>query len=268
MPASIALGYALCVLPRGLAFVFLLVFAACGAFGEGIDPASANDAGSDATQDGPADGGVLDGGDDGPKRDGSSSCQVVADETFDDMTSNSRWTFLGSAKVSNGELELVPNATNQTGAIWMDVTVPAGSVIRATYRTKIAPAEGADGLAFVWSTTKNPALGGTAGDYGACGGGADGVAVVVESFAEEVRLINVASSCEDKAGPKLDVFSPHALSVVVAPSKVDVAVDGIGYVSAAPPRAVAVQAIGFTAATGGLSSRHAIDDVHIELCTD
>lgn len=259
------------MLRRGLAFVFLIAAAACASFAEGTDGARANDAGTDASQDGGAqraDGGALDSGEGDAKSDAGSGCQVIADESFNDTTSSSRWTFLGSAKVANGELELVPNAASQTGAVWMNVPAAAGTVIRATYRTNIAPTGGADGLAFVWSSTPNPGLGKTGGDYAACGGGADGVAVVMESFAEELRLIDVASSCEDKPGIKLNVFGDHALSIIAAPSNVDVFLDGTHQVSAAPPRAITVRAIGFTAATGDITARHAIDDVHVELCAE
>jgi hypothetical protein len=238
----------------------IVVGAACGSFAADDSPP---DASSDAQ--------VESGGEllDAPAPDGAATgngCTVLVEDSFDDpKASAARWRFLGAARITNGEVELVPDSGDKAGAIWINVKDAPPGNLRARFTSKIAPADGSDGLTFAWSANQDVTLGGTAGSYGLCGGGADGLALVLASYGKSVKLLDVTNKCESDGGIPANVFGTTAVVVAASADRVEATISDRPYLFEAP-RPVRVRSVGFTAATGGGHARHAIDDVRIEIC--
>jgi hypothetical protein len=238
---------------------------ACRSFGS--DDASSRGDGGDAGAQ--AEGREADAND---TPEGDAGCTVLVADSFDDpAASAARWRFLGAARVIDGELELVPDVAGQTGAIWMnlgDAGAGAGAGtgrLVARFTSKIAPANGSDGLTFAWSANQDVNLGGTGGNYGLCNGGAEGLAVVLASFSRAINVLDVSDDCTKDAGVATNVFGTNGIELSARADRVDVSIADKPFVFPVT-RSVRVRSIGFTAATGGGHARHAIDDVHVEVC--
>lgn len=238
--------------------VVMLAALACRSF-SGDESALVNDAG-DAGDASPSH--VGDASADAP----DSGCAVLVEDTFEDAAaSRLRWRFLGSAKVVNGEVELVPDQQSLNGAIWMNVADPRPGTLHVRFTSKISPV-GADGLTFAWAANGDVQLGGTGGSYGVCGGGAEGLAFALAGNVSTLKLINVSTVCtEDGGGIPANVFLTNAVELWAFADHVEALVTDKRFVFPSP-RTVLVRSIGFTAATGGGHARHAIDDVRVERC--
>jgi hypothetical protein len=240
----------------------MLAALACGSF-SADESTTATDAGGETRLDAPSAPGDGGGSADGP----DGGCTVLVEDAFDDATASAaRWRFLGSAKVINGELELVPNQASLTGAIWMNVADPRPGTLRVRFTSKIAPAGGADGLTFAWTANQDVQLGGNGGSYGLCGGGAEGLAFALAGNVGTLKLIDVSNVCtEDGGGLPTNVFGTNGVEVSAFADRVEALVADKRYVFTSP-RTVVVRSFGFTAATGGGHARHAIDSVRVERC--
>lgn len=226
------------------------------ATGDVVNPIDATGNGDGATD------GDLDATDDG-------RCRLLVADSFDDDASTGRWRFLGKARLANGEVELVPNESNVAGAIWRDIPDAGTGVLHATFKSIIAPGGSpADGLAFAWSSTATPNLGVIGGNIGLCGSTASGLAVSLSSLANEVRLLNVGDGgCNTVQAFPTNVLDTKAVDVSARPANVAIKFGTSAYQTSSP-RNVTVRAVGFTAATGGAWTRHAIDDVRVEICNE
>lgn len=96
------------------------------------------------------------------------------------------------------------------------------------------PGPFADGMAVVWSTKSSLALGGHGEDLGICGAANEGLAFALRTLDEHTEVLGVDDTCERHVG-----------------------LDG---------RLAGILAIGFAAATGELTARHAVDALTIEAC--
>lgn len=248
--------------PAIVAVVAVSAAVACGSFGS--DETLASDGGAEGGADGSASGDGDGGTGEAATLDGG--CTLLVEDSFDDAAASAaRWRLLGSARVMNGEIELVPDQGGRTGAIWMNVSnAPAGR-LHVRFTSKIAPANGSDGLAFAWSANQDVGLGGTGGNYGLCNGGADGLAFVLASFGGTVRLLDVSNDCVGDSGPATNVFGTNVVELSATADKVETTIADKPFVFVAP-RSVRVRSIGFTAATGGGHARHAVDEVRVEIC--
>lgn len=199
---------------------------------------------------------------------GDAGCRLLVSDSFDDDASATRWTFLGKARVVDGEAEIVPDEAGSNGAMWMNVEDAGSGVLHATFRSKIAPANGADGLTFAWSGSEDPTLGGTGGSFGLCGSGAAAVAIALVTFDDVIKFVDVADQCHKTTGVPASFIGTHLVDIAARPKTVDVNISGMHFDIVARRSIAVVRAIGFTAATGAFHARHAVDDVRVELCNE
>jgi hypothetical protein len=233
------------------------VASACGSFGGNDTEATAD--GGDGGQSTPETGATTDAGDDG-------RCTVLVDDSFDDG-GLAAWKALGKARFVSGEVELVPDETGATGAIWMNVQNARDGVLHAKFVSKISP-NGDDGLTFAWTANQDITLGGTGANYGVCGAGgnANGLAVAVSGNGQRLRVLDLMNNCAG-VDVAMNPYGTNDVEITVRGVQVEIIFAGTKHVLAAP-RAVLAKAIGFTAATGGGHARHAVDSVHVEVCSE
>jgi hypothetical protein len=212
-----------------------------------------------------------------------SGCPVLAIDGFEDSDASIlKWRFLGSAKIakanaSNNEVELVPNTAERAGAIWLDLPVVVGSGdlhVRFTSNIQEKDNNEADGLTFSWATSigEPPALGGGGNSWGVCGGAKEGAGLLLDSFNEKVALLQIGpQDCTRAANGQPPTATP---GIVLKTKLIDVRVRAYDVIASVGTREFTfptewkknITAIGFTAGTGPSFTRHAIDNVRIDLC--
>lgn len=241
-------------------FVALAIVAGCGRFGS-------DGAGSDALGDAAPEAATTTGdaalGSD--SNDAAKGCRVLIDDSFT-TGANGAWNLLGQARAVDDELELIPNEIQASGAAWLNVAGDGTGVLRATFTTKMVES-GADGLTFAWSAKSDPTIGGGGGDLGICEGGLDALAIAFRDLNGRVELLDTSNCFVQGDLNPTALAGTHQVSVTVRPEKIDVDFGGTSF-TFSPTRAFPVKAIGFTAGSGSSKGRHAIDDVHVELCPE
>ncbi|HEX7842741.1 MAG TPA: choice-of-anchor D domain-containing protein [Kofleriaceae bacterium] len=181
----------------------------------------------------------------------------------------------GNAAISGGEAVLTTTAPNVAGSVFWPNAFPAEG-LTISFDAMLSGGSGADGIALVLA---DPAQGATSHSLGATGGGLGysgipGIAVGLDTF-QNVRdpssnFVGIATSGQGDAitwaatttaVPDFRATVRH-VTVTVRGGTVTVFVDGLQVLS----RAVAVPSrvlVGFTAATGGLTDRHAVSNLSI-----
>ncbi len=189
------------------------------------------------------------------------------------------WTLLGSSSVvsstSPATLQLTSATANQAGTAFYPTAVP-GAGITASFDALIDSGTGADGLTFMLAdaTAGQPILGVTGGGLGFSGN--KGLAVALDTYHNQVNpsanFVGVATG----AGPSPDTLTwgatatnvaslrgtPVHVSVTTTTSGLNVTVNGaqvITYTGTIPSNVY----VGFTGGTGGLTDRHAVENVAI-----
>jgi len=183
---------------------------------------------------------------------------------------NSHWGLTGSASVSNGWAQLVPDAASSAGALWWVASYSFDSFdVTATIWIQ-AKSNGADGMAFAWVPGSSIQTGAGAAGFGATGLG--GFAVAIDTFqnAGEPAVPYLALVDGTSANHLLRASLPdvrdglnHTLRVKLDAGQVSAWVDGVNYINgfAIPSYVPFTGHWGFTAATGGLSAAHWVKDI-------
>jgi hypothetical protein len=204
---------------------------------------------------------------------GSRTVRITAQATPPPRPPTYGWRFNGTARLTGSTVELTTAGGGQTGSAFSPDTITTGYV-EAEFRASVGGGSGADGLALALADgTVSPAtaLGGGGGGLGWAG--TSGIAVALDTYRNggdpATPFVGVATG----AGPQGLTWvataplpglrtGPHRVRVVATAQGTSVWVDGVPALSttAAAPRATRV---GFTAATGGLTDRHAVDQVVI-----
>ncbi|HEY8074622.1 MAG TPA: hypothetical protein VIF62_10935 [Labilithrix sp.] len=257
---------------RGVGIAFgLSVVAACTSFGSsssdvpdaGVDaeagtppptPPAASDAGTDV---------------------GTPGCNVLAYDDFSDVNkSRNLWHLKGVAAVdaTSGVLQLVPNEPNQTGGIWLSLAAPIAKQLHIHAKTIIDPAAApADGMTFAWTDWDAgvPPLGGTGSDLALCNAdnAFDAIGVVLESYEGEIQTGEFQGAMCSHSGDAIPLYGPHDVDIRVHANALTIAtmVDQTPQ-NLGASRAIPMVAIGVIAATGGASTRHALDEILVEEC--
>lgn len=204
---------------------------------------------------------------------------VVGNFISSDFSTSLGWTTAGSATISGGQLQLTPNTNWQAGrAIYS-----TGSTGRfsAEFRMYVGPNSGAaDGLAFMFykNDAYTPAYGGALGfqDSDQAYTGHEGFGVEFDEWqnaefndptANYLGLIrhtvNHADSFNSYYTPFSFVGGWHTINVDVFDSQVVIYADGQFKYNIYEPLDRTFSHFGFSAATGGASNLHLIDDVQI-----
>jgi hypothetical protein len=181
----------------------------------------------------------------------------------------------GAAAISGGEAVLTTTAPTVGGSVFWPNALPVEG-LTISFDAAMSGGSGADGMALVLA---DPAQGATSHSLGATGGGLGysgipGIAVGLDTFQNgsdpSSNFVGIATGAQGDAltwaatttaVPDLRAAVRH-VTVMVRGGTVTVFVDGLQVLS----RAVAVPSsvlVGFTAATGGLTDRHAVSNLSI-----
>lgn len=183
------------------------------------------------------------------------------------------WKLNGTSEVKAGALELTPAVYEAKGSAFWPTPLSTAGGLTVEYDATIADGTGADGLAMILA---DPSRGATpaaiGGGGGALGfGGIPGIAVGMSTFPSS----GVGISDGAKAGAwqtlnwvsSMPLLTPlqnttKRVKVTITPTTVTAVLDGGVTVTTA--MAVPAQVlVGFSAATGGLTNRHAVKNVRV-----
>jgi hypothetical protein len=185
---------------------------------------------------------------------------------------NGGWQLNGDATIAGGALRLTPAAEQQVGTAFWPQPMDATKDLTIEFDATIAGGTGADGLAMILA---DPASGATATSVGTGGGalgfgGIPGVAVGLWTLPwstigisdgldpDEWQTLNLLGTAPVIA-PLQD--TTHRVRVVLSGGMLTATIDGVTVARAVDvPDAVL---LGFSAATGGLTNRHEITDLHV-----
>jgi hypothetical protein len=210
------------------------------------------------------------------------NCDGVVDDVasyandFDSGISSSEIVLNGTATAAssggNGFLRLIDLSGSAAGTAWL-VERQEASDFEVSFSFQIHGGSGADGLTFAWlSDTSTSLVGSTGGYLGAFG--LNGYAVEFDTWTNEwdpgenhVALINPATFstyASSTAIPELEDTGWHDVTITNTGGTVEVWLNGIQYINYAIPGYSMTDAMmGFTAATGGATNYHDIDDFEI-----
>jgi hypothetical protein len=190
------------------------------------------------------------------------------------------WQLNGTASIAGGRLQLTPAAADQRGsAFWPTQLDPAGG-LTIEFDATIADGSGADGLTM---TLADPARGATARALGGGGGslafgGIPGSAVALATFPNGTQtsgnFLGISDGAQAGAWQTLSWRAAAPLAtplqdttrrvrVVVSGGTLTATVDGVTTISQQVTLGDRVL-LGFTAATGGLTNRHAISNLSVQ----
>lgn len=180
------------------------------------------------------------------------------------------WTLSGSATLEGDQLVLTPTTPQVAGASFWPTAVDP-SALTVTFDLTIDQGEGADGATFaIIPGTANPSEVGNPGQ-GLGWAPLGGVAVVFDTHRNEndpadnfvgIAHLEGGAIVLDAMNSTIPALLNSTRHVVItsADGRLAVSIDGIQYLEAVialPPSAL----VGFTASTGGRTSRHAISNV-------
>ncbi len=204
-------------------------------------------------------------------------CDGATDELswtqdFASTPSSSVFSINGSAHVTGGYLELT--GLNGTGtAFWSDPF--PGDRWHASFDLWTGGGSGADGLAFVFLTTSDPTVvGGSGGSIGYRG--LTGTAVELDTYfnggvdpnGNHLAVVDAASFSNYATStsiPTLEDAGWFTADVYVDGTHIEVDIDGTTYITATLPAAATEDVLmGVSAATGGSTNYHRIDDLTVE----
>lgn len=182
------------------------------------------------------------------------------------------WALNGAATSAGATITLTGAGNDQAGSAVLSAPVRTRS-LRVGFDTEITGGTGGDGMTLALWEADQPAtaLGGTGGNLGLPW--SEGLAVTFDTYRNDrdparnlvglVRTDRDGSSYLDAATDIPDLRSGrHHVDVSVDAGRVRVALDGRTVLDVAAP-VPATARLGFTAATGGLTDRHAILDVQV-----
>jgi hypothetical protein len=201
-----------------------------------------------------------------------------ADSGATDGGAAGKWQLNGKATTTSTGFQLTDTGANEAGSVFWTVSQPS-SAITATFDISIGGGTGADGLTLVFAdpaTTKATSVGVIGGGLGFSG--ITGIAVAFDTFNNGANpssnFIGISNGPTSKTVtnqlkwlastsniPSLRTASHHIVATLTSGS-LAVTIDG----AAALTQAVTLPAqvlVGFTAGSGGLTDRHAVDNVHI-----
>ncbi len=183
------------------------------------------------------------------------------------------WQLNGTSSITGGTLQLTPAASDARGSAFYPSAVEVGSGITVEFDATIADGSGADGLAMVLA---DPARGATATSLGGGGGslgfgGIPGIAVGLSTYPSSA--VGISDGALTGAWQTLNWVSTAQLltplqnttrrvKVTITRTTVTAVVDGgvtVTKAMAVPERVL----VGFSAATGGLTNRHAVKNVSV-----
>jgi len=183
------------------------------------------------------------------------------------------WQLNGSASVVGSSLVVTPNAALRAGSAFWPTPISTNGFTVA-FDATIDQGDGADGMTFTFG---NPALGATATSIGSTGGGLGyagipGVAVTLDTHQNPGdpggNFVGIATSATGDSlnyvatNTAVPILENSTRRVVIRYSAgvLQVSIDGVVYLT--QPVTLAAQAyVGWTAATGGLTNRHAVSNV-------
>jgi hypothetical protein len=186
------------------------------------------------------------------------------------------WQPNGKAVATSTGFQLTDTTGGAVGSVFWTAPV-ASSSLTVAFDASISGGTGADGLTLTLAdpSAAGPTALGTGG--GGLGfSGIQGIAVALDTYkgtgnpsANFVGISNGAGTKKDSlhwlatstSAPPLRTATRHVVATV-AGGTLSVTVDGAAVVSAAvtlPPNVL----VGFTAANGGLTDRHAVDNMHV-----
>jgi hypothetical protein len=190
-------------------------------------------------------------------------------------TPTGKWQLNGAATKTATGFQLTDTTKSAHGSVFWTLAVPS-TAVTAAFDASISGGTGADGLALVFA---NPSAGATA--LGAGGGGLgfsgiSGVAVALDTYKNSVNpsanflgISDGPASAADllhwlatsTSAPQLRGAAHHVVATLSA-GHLSVTIDGAQSVSAnvTLPSSVLV---GFAGGNGGLTDRHAVDNVHV-----
>lgn len=189
------------------------------------------------------------------------------------------WTLNGSSTITGGALQLTAAAADQKGSAFYPTPLSIGTGLTVEYDATIADGSGADGLAMILA---DPARGATATALGGGGGslgfgGIPGHAVGLSTFPNGTQtsgnFVGISDGAQTGAWQTLSWLSTQTLitplqnttrrvKVTLTRTSITATVDG----GATVTKAVALPEqvlLGFSAATGGLTNRHAVANVSV-----
>ncbi|MBJ7519712.1 MAG: DUF1929 domain-containing protein [Solirubrobacteraceae bacterium] len=189
------------------------------------------------------------------------------------------WQLNGSSTINRGALQLTAPTSDQRGTAFWPTALDTSSGLTIEFDATIDAGSGADGLTMVLA---DPARGATPVSIGGGGGhlgfgGIPGWAVALGSFPNGTQTsgnyVGLSNGAQAGAWQTLSwlqttpLLTPlqnttRKVRVTIAAGTVTVALDGVPMITRAvdlPNRLL----LGFSAATGGLTNRHAISDVDV-----
>lgn len=197
--------------------------------------------------------------------------------TTDDFGSDSGlWTYSGSAAWDNvnGYAVLTSNNSGQAGNIWFNKDILSSFIVE--FRYKAGGGSGADGLTFMFYKNKNynPGSGGALGfndnfgrdvpgygiEFDNWGSGADPswnhIALIKDSVGNHLQWVN---------DPRTEDNTWHTVKVAVDDQSIVVNVDNNKIIDWQGTIDKKYAGFGFSAATGGFTNWHIIDDIKISV---
>ncbi len=189
------------------------------------------------------------------------------------------WQLNGSSTITGGALQLTAPTSDQRGTAFWPTALDTASGLTIEFDATIDSGSGADGLTMILA---DPARGATPVSMGGGGGhlgfgGIPGWAVALGSFPNGTQTsgnyVGLSNGAQAGAWQTLSwlqttpLLTPlqnttRTVRVTIAAGTVTVALDGVPMITRAvdlPNRLL----LGFSAATGGLTNRHAISDVDV-----
>ncbi|MBJ7329514.1 MAG: DUF1929 domain-containing protein [Solirubrobacteraceae bacterium] len=183
------------------------------------------------------------------------------------------WKLNGTSSVTGGKLQLTPAESDQKGSAFYPTAITVGTGKTIEFDATIADGTGADGLAMILADPTKGAtpssLGGGGGSLGF--GGIPGLAVGLSTYPSSA--VGISDGALAGAWQTLNWVSTAQLltplqnatkhvKVTVTPTTVTAVIDG--GVTVTKAMTVPSQVLlGFSAATGGLTNRHAVANVSV-----
>jgi len=177
----------------------------------------------------------------------------------------------------DGHILLTEATGTQSGSMFWSTPVTTDA-FTASFTIEIGGGNGADGMAFVFLDETDPTvLGGTGSDLGCLG--LSGYSVEFDTYqssshgdtsGNHVAVMvtdDFTAIAEDASVPTLHNGGEIAVEIIFDAGDVEVYLDGTLYTRATiPSYALKAPLFGFTAATGGLTNEHIVDDFWVEAC--